>query len=599
MREFAERILSVTIKYGKKWWKKGLIAVAVSLALAFVLEWLQVRTQPVFGNNQDPLHWKRLFKLAAILFALLAAFLYFHAGTRISSLLRNAKDRICTDKKNTLIHIAVFIGSAVLSYVFLLVYIPYVLGKEPNRILCCFILACSIAVGCLFCFRKTLARKAEIFFLVFSLLIGGNMAFFAADTGTVCWDDIIHYKESVSFSYLGEIRLTGVEEAVLTPHPEQRFEMLKLDEWHAGQHEVYQKGATEVVLRHTNLKNFWSMFSGVGLYFGRVLGLPFHLIWELGRFFGLLAYSIIGYFAIRRLKSGKMILASVLLIPENLFLAASYSYDPGVTVFLALGMSCFFAEWQEPDKRLTWKNAVVMILALFLGCYAKAIYFPLLLFPLFLPKGKFENSKQRLWFACLTLIAMILLIISFVLPFIGSYATAGDKRGGEDVSSSGQIAFILSNPLAYAKILTDFLKSYLRPDKIADFTSFFAYLGKAPNYNIYLIILAIAAFSDKSICDDRFAGKGRMRALLLLVIFGTICLVATSMYVAFTPVGLGTVNGCQPRYMLPLFFPAIMLCGLKGTDNGANRTVYNGILFALIGYVGFTSVLYNFINLYY
>ena len=90
-----------------------------------------------------------------------------------------------------------------------------------------------------------------------------------------------------------------------------------------------------------------------------------------------------------------------------------------------------------------------------------------------------------------------------------------------------------------------------------------------------------------------------MRVLWMFVLFGTACLVATSMYIAFTPVGMGTINGCQPRYMLPLFFPAMMLLGVMGTDNQANRTIYNGVVFALIGYVGFTSVLYNFVNLYY
>lgn len=33
------------------------------------------------------------------------------------------------------------------------------------------------------------------------------------------------------------------------------------------------------------------------------------------------------------------------------------------------------------------------------------------------------------------------------------------------------------------------------------------------------------------------------------------------MYLSFTPVGLKTINGAQPRYLIPLLFPALMLIG--------------------------------------
>ena len=71
------------------------------------------------------------------------------------------------------------------------------------------------------------------------------------------------------------------------------------------------------------------------------------------------------------------------------------------------------------------------------------------------------------------------------------------------------------------------------------------------------------------------------------------------MYIAFTPVGSGTVNGCQPRYILPLFYPALMMFGFSGTHNQANRKIYNGLLFALAGYIGFACAYLQIISLYY
>lgn len=45
----------------------------------------------------------------------------------------------------------------------------------------------------------------------------------------------------------------------------------------------------------------------------------------------------------------------------------------------------------------------------------------------------------------------------------------------------------------------------------------------------------------------------------LFLLFGTLCLVCTSMYLIFNPVGAEWIGGCQPRYMIPLIFPTLML----------------------------------------
>lgn len=542
---------------------------------------------------------RRMVKAAMVLFAVLLFLFTVHGWTRIRNLARTAVGNLLKNKKSTLIHAGLFLLTAGGTYLLLRIYIPYTKGIPLNRISNMFFLTVSLAVGCLFCFRETLAKKAEIFFLIFTLLIGWNFAFFAPATSGISWDDGYHYERANIWSFLGEKRLTYADAASLRPMPEQEFDITNLDTWHETQTEQYQTGAVSSSGHSLQMKNIWSVFSGIGLFLGRVFQLPFHLIWELGRFTGLLAYAVIGYFAIRRLKSGKMLLAVVLMIPVNIFLAASYSYDPGVTVFLALGLAYMFAEWQEPEKKMTWWNAAVMLVSMYLGCVAKAIYFPVLLFPMFLPRSKFESSRQHKTFLGLTAGVILILVLSFVLPLLTNPVDAStDTRGGEDVSAAGQIAFILANPLKYAETLFFYLKSFLHPDNIMQYATFFAYKGTAPNYNLYLIVLVAAALTDKSEYDDAFARKGWRRILFMLILFGTAWLVATSMYIVFTPVGAGTVNGCQPRYILPLFYPTLMMLGFSGTHNRANRKFYNGLLFALAGYVGFASVYLQFISLY-
>ncbi len=60
----------------------------------------------------------------------------------------------------------------------------------------------------------------------------------------------------------------------------------------------------------------------------------------------LLTYALTVYFAIRKLKSGKMIMSVIALFPTNIVLASNYSYDPWVTGFSLLGTAYFVSEMQ-------------------------------------------------------------------------------------------------------------------------------------------------------------------------------------------------------------------------------------------------------------
>lgn len=192
---------------------------------------------------------------------------------------------------------------------------------------------------------------------------------------------------------------------------------------------------------------------------------------------------------------------------------------------------------------------------------------------------------------------MLFLILSFVLPFINSDGT-GDARGGSEVNSFEQAHFILSCPLQYTEILLRFLRRYLSPDLIAMNLTSFAYLEAAPEYWIYLILLGILAFTDKNGRDYAISGGWKCKWLMLGILFGTVCLFATALYVAFTPVGMNTINGCQPRYLFPLLFPAMMLIGSQRIENRMNKTIYHGLAFTTMGYVGFSSILLLIVNLY-
>ncbi len=539
----------------------------------------------------------RMAFVAVIIFIVSMILWAIHGWQRLRGCFRAAKQGILEDRRKTAVNALIFLVAGGIAWLILRLYLPYLLGKPFNFLLNAFSIFVAVAVGCLFCFRKTLGKKPEIFFVILCLLIGMNLTFFYP-TNMVSWDEETHAANALRFSYLGNTRITGQDELAMTPGRSYPMTLTYFDQTMKEQDELHHQGIVAWRSGFPARKYFWAIFCGIGFYIGRVLQLPFHWTWSLGRFFGLLAYTVIGYFAIRRLKTGKMILSAVLLIPTCIFLASTFSYDAGVISFTALGMSYLVREWQEPEKKIEWKNTFIMIGAFFLGCYAKAIYFPVLLLPLFIRKAKFTDSKQRRLYIGLTIGTLFILVATFALPFVFSSSGGGDARGGENVNSFGQVRFILSNPMEYTRILLEFLKGYLNPDGISQFLTFLAYKGFAPYSIMYLIILTALAFTDQEGKNLDIPGRIQGRVYMLAILFGTVVLFATSMYIKFTPVGSMSINGCQPRYLLPLFFPAIMLVCPGKIRNDLNRTLYNGIFFALIGFVGFSAALTNCVGLY-
>ena len=448
-------------------------------------------------------------------------------------------------------------------------------------------------------FRGTLRRKPEVFFLVLTLLIGGLWSFLLPDATTVSWDDGHHYQHALNYSTIGRVRFTAQDMTAMEAHNE-RFYGLGEERaaWLAAQDAANADGAVYVTSDfHLQPKQFWSGTEGLGLFLGRLFHLNYWMTWSLGRFTGLLAYALIGYFAIRRMRSGKMILATALMIPEGIFLASNYSYDPGVTSLTALGLAYCFAAWQEPEKKVRLTDECVMVGALWLGCLAKAIYFPLLLLPFLIPKDRFSDAKQRRRFFAANAGAILLLLLSFVLPMLLGDGS-GDERGGSDVNAFGQIQYILGHPLAYAETLLRFLGRYLSPQKAKGFLTSVGYMGNAEGAEVCLMALAAATLTDRREADRSLGNRKGLRALQLLILFGTLCLVATSMYINYTGVGKGSISGCQPRYLLPLIFPAMLLLDPGCIRKERNAALLHGALFTAMGWVSFAAVLNNCISLY-
>lgn len=454
-----------------------------------------------------------------------------------------------------------------------------------------FCLAVSFSVLALALHRRALIL-IETVFLSIAISFGSFMAFVIPSETGVGLDDESHFHSAVSFSYVIYPQYTSAERTLININPTaldggperpavDDWNADKVDAWHISLNASYGHGITEkyghfdVIPSYTSISYAPMSF---GLWLGRALQLPFTVIYCFGRFFNLLSYTIITYIAIKVIPAKKTLLCTLALIPTTLFMAASYSYDPWMISWIFLGVALLIRELSEPCTAISRSSWIGMLICFFLALSPKAVYFPVLGLLLCMPATKFERSETRSHYY-LSVIGMgVLAVVTFVIPYL-STGGAGytDSRGGDSVNAALQIATILKDPLAYIKMLGNFVfNTYL---SISNSGGYFFQLGYAGDLRLivpfvssvpamYLLIISVVDSDAVSSCLTSF----KRRVYVAFIGLSAVVLIATAMYVAFTPVGLNTVNGCQFRYLLPLMFPVSVFCfGFPGIRNIYSR----------------------------
>jgi uncharacterized membrane protein len=502
------------------------------------------------------------FALTAIVLSVLSRFF------GLSEILRGIKSRVKGINGKSLLW---YIVSLILSVIALLVL--HSAGIIYNIYLWGFVAAFLLIVVFVYLNRHEIAEKPERGFVIVSLAIG-TLFSFCTPTSFVTWDDKIHFREALYLSYLTDNAITHADFSIIS---REHLTLLSVEESYE-QHRILQQKQSdgfinqEIPTRMGTQAGIAYIPHSSGLFTGRVLQLPYILVFNLGRWFNLIFYTTIVYLAIKKLKSGKMILSAVALIPTNMYQASNYSADVWLTVLLMLGFAYFFSEMQQPKSEISAKSCVIIIASMFFAVCVKAIYFPLLLLPLLLPADKFRTVKQRKLFRISLVTASVLLLMTFMLPFVVAGPGTGDPRGGELVNSAEQVRFILNNPVQYAGILLEFLPGYF--STMHYFTVNFCYLGVCTNFIMVFAVLFFVILTDRNKCD-KLITSCKTKGLITAVCFVTVCLIATALYVAFTAVGSAGISGCQPRYLLPFVFPMCMIFGSVKITNNIGRTFYN------------------------
>ena len=499
---------------------------------------------------------------------------------------------------------------------------------NPYKLL--FIYCCLVVALIMKTWWKTITEKPERAFLFVFMVIGLFLVVLLPAEAEVSWDESIHYWKAVTLanawdgqansaqSYLywhSGIGGYGIPSTVETLHARQySIQMM----YEAGTSETVQISA----LRSLNALGY--LPSAFGLILGKLFSLSLKRSFYLGAGMNLILYMILVYFGMKKLKSGKLTLLVISCLPTAVYLASVYSLDSWITGFSILGM-CYLIGTLQSGEKVTNRDLAVMLVSFSLGFLAKAVYFPMFLLFLLIKKDQFVNERQGLYFRITTIALCLTYMLEMVLPaflliplifimwgliyavykliclipkdkrktvlvictlitlvlFVAAIYVilpllvgSGDARGGNTVNSAEQVKFVLSNPFAYAKILfTYLLTNYLNPMGAFRVTfATFGYLGESQYVYLFMWFVLFVIIFDKSEFDQ-WSGKMLTTCSVLVVDMVTIILIATALYVSFTPVAYPTINGCQPRYLMPLMFGTGVMIGTNRIPLKMNRSL--------------------------
>ena len=211
----------------------------------------------------------------------------------------------------------------------------------------------------------------------------------------------------------------------------------------------------------------------------------------------LLLLAVLSYLAMKRLKSGKMAVVLIAMIPTNLFIAGNYNYDTWLLGWSILGLSIFFGEWQKPEEKISYQTIIFMTVSLFLAVMPKLVYVPIIGIIFFMPWKKFTDKKQRVvFYGCIALAIAMPLIALYIQNLSAGGAGITDSRGlGGDINGGAQIAYIRSNIVTFSKNFLEFLKGYLNPFVNGrEYMINQAYLGYIPvseRWILWLVLLGV------------------------------------------------------------------------------------------------------------
>jgi hypothetical protein len=277
---------------------------------------------------------------------------------------------------------------------------------------------------------------------------------------------------------------------------------------------------------------------------------------------------LVSWLALRLWVGSRVLLLAVLLLPSAMFLYGASSQDALMVPLAALAAALLTRALAAGREFYAWE---LWVLAVVLACVAAARPpYAALAFVLFLPGVEARARGWRPWIAPATGFAAVAGVCAGWRQLVAGLAI----DTAQDADPERQTAFLRAHPFAAAAAVIrgtaeagwDFVHRGLY---VIGWNDLLPHHGAAALLAVCLAAILLAA---------RPVPVRTWRGFLVLASAVAAPLLAISLaeYVIWTPPGLGTVYGVQPRYWLPVMPFAMILLGGRVPGLAGRRWVLAG-----------------------
>ena len=424
----------------------------------------------------------------------------------------------------------------------------------------------------LFALLPRLSRvRIESAFLIFWILLS-SMYLFSATPFQVP-DEQGHFFRSYEISY-GHMKSEFNEKSGgggrELPSGVRNFTLLK-NNWQSFSDNRGLDVGNDMVFIRFNSEALYSPVSympqSIGIFVARHLTTNLAAIVYSGRLFSWIYVTLLLYAAIRIIPVGKEILALIALMPMNIHEAVSLASDGQIVAVSMLMIAIvIFLRHVSTERMKVWQYVLLYFLALEISLL-KIVYLPFILLYLLIPVSCFGSRKSKWWHIA----AIVMLSVASNLIWLKTCSEfLSHSRIGADTGA--QIEYLIYHPFNYAVVLArtlfNFGASFLET-MVGSRLAWLNVVTVSILIQFYICVLAYKFIVNRT--------KINVSGVLENVLFGVIVssviiLVATSLYVHWSPVYSNQVDGIQGRYfislLLPLYFTinnskVLMLSGNK------------------------------------
>lgn len=435
-----------------------------------------------------------------------------------------------------------------------------------------------------------------------TILVIGCFIIFCQGINENGWDEQVHFKIAYNLSYDDSIQKTGVYDRMIARIPEQYYntnEEKKMATQYLDKiNKEIEEAPKEVVF---SLNKVGYLIQSAALFLGRKLHLPFHMMFMFGKFSNLLTYVILMFFTIRIIPYKKWETAALALIPTQIFIASSYTYDVLVNGLIFLGFAMWIKVLVEDRGKKTIFYIIGSILAFGIGSFSKAVYIPLVLLCLFVPKEKFPSMKvyRAFWGAIIAVFAaamcgfVIPILISTLNNAVGQFTDS--RIAGSDQVLQMQVIFqhlpqylkmLFGNLLCTTGELLTGHTALANFGRLGELDSRFYFITAA-----WFFMIMLGHRSGEAIILQK-----KLKMVLAIVSVVILILVATSMYLAATSVGAESISGIQGRYFYPLLLPLLYLLSNAKFSIHMTTEKYHKIILGMPVAILFAGIYFNMLS---